>query len=176
MNSLTNLNMNLNQILEAVLQHVDTMPLTGKEGELKYYTVSHCPIYYDGTEWKDCGNGNPDTTSITNAEINDLGHLILTISNGTEYDCGVVKIIPQSVDYILLSTGWSTDTYTISNEYILPDPYNCRLECDPTITTAQYDAVAKAKIIGITQVSGSITIKALGDVPTIDIPIKLIID
>lgn len=175
MKSLSKLNMNLNEILEMILENVSEIPSDGKEGELKYYTITHSPIYYNGNEWKDCSGSNPDTTSITNATINNLGHLILTISNDTEYDCGVVRIIAQEISYTLLSSEWTEGLYTISDEAILLDS-KIHLKCSPLITDLQYEALAKANIIDTTQSKGSIILKALGTVPTIDIPIKIIID
>lgn len=169
MKSLSKLNMNLNELLGAVLENVNEIPTTGVQGQIIFYTVNHALLYYNGTKWMEIG-----ISSITNAVINSSGHLILTLSNSTEYDCGVCRVIPQEISYTLLATGWSTDTYVISNEAILlnSDGY---IECAPTITVAQYDAIAKAKTVRVSQAAGSFTIKALGTIPTIDIPIKLVI-
>ena len=75
----------------------------------------------------------------------------------------------------LTSANWSNSTYTItglagvtatSTQVILPTT---------TMTQAQYEAFAAAEVIDNGQSTGSITITALGTVPTIDIPIRIMV-
>lgn len=79
------------------------------------------------------------------------------------------------VNTTLSAASWSGAQYTLSNSNItatnvieiLPQENN-------GVTSDQFDALASAKIIGGTQAVGSIVLVALGDVPTIDIPVTII--
>lgn len=79
-----------------------------------------------------------------------------------------------SVSVTLTSTNWSSGVYTYSNSAITATNI---IELYPasTITSTQFEALQSANIIGGTQSAGSIQLKAMGDVPTIDIPIVLVI-
>ena len=74
----------------------------------------------------------------------------------------------------LAAASWSGNTYTLalsgitakSNQEILPGL---------NITTEQLEALQGANIQDGGQASGSMTLKAFGDVPTIDIPIRVIV-
>ena len=80
------------------------------------------------------------------------------------------------VNMILTASSWSSGQYTIANDNITA---TCPIELLPRenggITKDQLEALSSALIIGGTQAIGSIVLKALGDVPSIDIPITLII-
>ena len=79
-----------------------------------------------------------------------------------------------SVNITLTSTNWSSGIYTYTNSAITATNI---IELYPasTITSTQFEALQSANIIGGTQSAGSIQLKAMGDVPTIDIPIVLTI-
>lgn len=79
-----------------------------------------------------------------------------------------------SVSITLTSTNWSSGIYTYTNSAITATNI---IELYPasTITSTQFEALQSANIIGGTQSAGSIQLKAMGDVPTIDIPIVLTI-
>ena len=80
------------------------------------------------------------------------------------------------VNTTLNASGWSNGHYTLSNPNITA---TCAVELLPRenngITRAQLEVLSGAMIVGGTQTAGSIQLVALGDVPTIDIPITLII-
>ena len=65
------------------------------------------------------------------------------------------------------ATGWSVGAYSISNESITA---NSLVYLSPanTTTKAMYDAMAAAEIV-VFPAAGSVVLKALGTVPTIDI-------
>ena len=81
------------------------------------------------------------------------------------------------VNTTLSASGWSTaKKYTVSNANITA---TSAIELLPRensgITQAQMEALAGAMIVGGTQAAGSIQLVALGDAPTIDIPVTIII-
>ncbi len=81
------------------------------------------------------------------------------------------------VNTTLSASGWSTaKKYTLSNSNITA---TSAVELLPRenngITQAQLEALSGAMIVGGTQAAGSIQLVALGDVPTTDIPVTLII-
>lgn len=67
----------------------------------------------------------------------------------------------------MLATGWSNGTYSFEASY--PNTgYNLSIEVAPTATAEQFEAFCAAMICGS---ADSNVAKALGDVPTADIPI-----
>lgn len=81
------------------------------------------------------------------------------------------------VNTTLSASGWSTaKKYTLSNSNITA---TSAVELLPRenngITQAQMEALSGAMIVGGTQAAGSIQLVALGDKPTTDIPVTLII-
>ena len=80
------------------------------------------------------------------------------------------------VSETISSTGWSNKTYTINNSNITATNVIELLPRENNGTTqAQMEVLSGAMIVGGTQAVGSIQLVALGDVPTIDIPVTLII-
>lgn len=79
-----------------------------------------------------------------------------------------------AINHNLLSVGWSEGEYTFEDERIEADSY---IEFAPqnTATAEQITAIQKANIICKTQVAGSITLEALGEVPTVNVPVVFII-
>ena len=85
--------------------------------------------------------------------------------------------LSTKVNTTLSASGWSTaKKYTVSNANITA---TSAVELLPRenngITQAQMEALSGAMIVGGTQASGSIQLVALGDKPTTDIPVTLII-
>lgn len=81
------------------------------------------------------------------------------------------------VNTTLYASSWATaKKYTLSNSNITA---TSAVELLPRenngITQAQMEALSGAMIVGGTQAAGSIQLVALGDVPTTDIPVTLII-
>lgn len=74
----------------------------------------------------------------------------------------------------LYSDNWSNNIYTYSSSDIKATTI---IELYPAsnITNEQFEALQSANIIGGTQTTGSIELKAMGDVPTIDIPVIVVI-
>lgn len=83
----------------------------------------------------------------------------------------------SKVNLTLYASSWSTaKKYTVSNANITA---TSAIELLPRenngITQAQLEALSGAMIVGGTQAAGSIQLVALGDKPTTDIPVTLII-
>lgn len=90
---------------------------------------------------------------------------------GEKGDPATAKIIETT----LLSTGWNEKQYTLTSDLITGNNY-ISISFGKNISLEQYDCLAKAKIICVTQVDGQIIIKSLGTVPNIDIPIIIVIE
>lgn len=85
--------------------------------------------------------------------------------------------LSTKVNTTLSASGWSTaKKYTLSNSNITA---TSAVELLPRenngITQAQMEALSGAMIVGGTQAAGSIQLVALGAVPTIDIPVTIIV-
>ena len=85
--------------------------------------------------------------------------------------------LSTKVNTTLSASGWSTEKkYTVSNSNITA---TSAVELLPRenngITQAQMEALSGAMIVGGTQAAGSLQLVALGDKPTTDIPVTLII-
>lgn len=78
------------------------------------------------------------------------------------------------INMTMLAAAWQDNIYTISNAQITQ---NNRVDITPQIsaTDTQYNAWDGANLRPIAQADGSTTLKARGAVPTIDIPIQLLI-
>ena len=74
---------------------------------------------------------------------------------------------PTFSQYTILTSGWSSGVYSFESDF--PNAtYDIEIELDSTATESQVDAWSSAKV---TAVFGTNTMKALGDVPTVDIPV-----
>jgi hypothetical protein len=82
----------------------------------------------------------------------------------------IVGVPKQGVQYVtvtMMASGWSGNTYSFEAEYPHAQ-YNISIEVSPTATTEQFEAFGGAMICGS---ADSNVATAIGDVPTIDIPI-----
>lgn len=101
-----------------------------------------------------------------------------TAATGTGYTWILTSAgLSTKVNTTLSASGWSTEKkYTLSNANITA---TSAVELLPRenngITQAQMEALSGAMIVGGTQAAGSIQLIALGDKPTTDIPVTLII-
>lgn len=74
----------------------------------------------------------------------------------------------------LSASSWSSGAYTYSNTAITADSI---IEIIPatSITAAQLEAFQLANVVGTAQAAGSVTMKAFGTIPTVNIPVVFII-
>lgn len=75
--------------------------------------------------------------------------------------------------FTLSSSGWSAGKYTI-NDSLITASSNQEIMPAVGITADQLKALERALVVDGGQAVGSLTLKALGTVPTIDIPIRVI--
>lgn len=75
--------------------------------------------------------------------------------------------VPTFSQYTILTSGWSSGVYSFESAFPSAT-YDIEIELDSTATSEQLDAWSSAKP---TAVFGTNTMKALGDVPTVDIPV-----
>ena len=89
-------------------------------------------------------------------------------------ETAITNSIPSTtVNITLYAETWRDGTYIITNE-LITSTSNQEIIPAVGITADQYKALSAAMIVDGGQSAGSITLKALGKVPTIDIPIRII--
>ena len=74
---------------------------------------------------------------------------------------------PTFSQYTILTSGWSSGVYSFESEFPSAT-YDIEIELDSTATESQVEAWSSAKV---TSVFNTNTMKALGDVPSVDIPV-----
>ena len=74
----------------------------------------------------------------------------------------------------LYSSRWSNGTYQLQDSDIKSSS-DVYINVPDGITKDQYDAIAFANIIAVGQANGYVILSALRDVPSIDVPIRLVI-
>jgi hypothetical protein len=79
------------------------------------------------------------------------------------------------VNATISASNWQSNLYTWRNSGITSTTQIVELLPSQSITEEQLEALQSANIVGNSQAVGSITFKAYGDVPTIDIPVIFII-
>ena len=94
-------------------------------------------------------------------------------ANKTAIDANTKKLVTTSKNITLAASGWSSGTYTISDSLITATS-NQEIIPAPSISANQYKALVKASLVATGQTTGSITIKAFGTTPSINIPVTII--
>ena len=128
------------------------------------------------------------TTPPTTSTVGVVGQEYIDKTNKRVWYCTVAEAtgytwiltsagLSTKVNTTLSASGWSTEKkYTVSDANITA---TSAVELLPRenngITQAQLEALSGAMIVGGTQAAGSIQLVALGDKPTTDIPVTLII-
>lgn len=102
------------------------------------------------------------------ADTSDAGKMLTVNSSGmpawTEDNKSNKPTFSQ---YTILTSGWSSGVYSFESAF--PSATcDIEIELDSTATESQVEAWSSAKV---TSVFGTNTMKALGDVPTVDIPV-----
>ena len=126
---------------------------------------------------------NPNMVLVSNADGKIIADQNIT-SNELIYLNGIESNIQDQldnksnlsikVDASLTASNWNSTNYIFSNQNITATNI-VELIPSTTITTEEYEALQDAQIIGGAQAVGSITLKAMGAVPTINIPVIFII-
>ena len=96
------------------------------------------------------------------------GFVLFYISSNNEVDFRILpEYIPEFYQRTILASNWSDGVYSFENDFSSSN-YNIEIELDSTATESQVDAWSNAKP---TAVFGTNKMKALGVVPTVDIPV-----
>lgn len=115
-------------------------------------------------------------TNTTYSDATTSAHGLMTAADKAKLNgiaSGATKNVSTVKSFTLSASSWSSGSYTISDSLITVSS-NQEILPATTITAAQYNALSKAQIIDGGQSAGKLTLKALGTVPTIDIPIRVI--
>ncbi len=96
-------------------------------------------------------------------------NILMKQNNGTDYDTLYPIGEETFVNVTMASASWSSSQYSFEDTYPSAS-YNLSISVASTATSTQFDAFGKAKIVGS---ADSNIVKALGTVPTTDIPVML---
>ena len=96
------------------------------------------------------------------------GIYLFTVNSSNEVSLRIIKYYSSSFSqYTILTSGWSNGVYSFESDFPNAN-YDIEIELDSTATESQVEAWSSAKV---TSVFNTNTMKALGDVPTVDIPV-----
>lgn len=103
-NYLTNIDLNKNELQNAVIQNLSTAPSNPKEGQIYYNTMDKTYYGWDGTKWKDLGNeasggtldynnliNKPTIPSKTSELTNDSNYVTKTITDSLSTEIQSIK-------------------------------------------------------------------------------------
>lgn len=155
---------------------VDTYTITYTDNNTTTFTVTNGK---DGTNGANGTNGT-DGVSITGTTIDNDGHLQVTNSNNQTTDAGSVRLFSTQINFVMAANSWTTLSngdyeYTYSNASITADRF---IDFGPAlnITEEQLNALLGSKLILESISNGSVVFKAYGEVPSVDIPMLLVIE
>ena len=96
-------------------------------------------------------------------------NILMKQKNSSDYDT-IYPIIEETYVNVTMTHGsWSNSQYSFEDTY--PNAkYNISVSVASTASSAQFDTFGKAKIVGNATTN---VVKALGTVPTQDIPVML---
>lgn len=188
---------NLNVHAENTVKHITAAERTawnGKQNALTFDTAptagSTNPVTSGGVKaaLDDLPQPIIGTTPPTTSTVGVVGQEYIDTAAKLVYHCTAAAATGYTwevysagrstkVNLTLYASSWSTaKKYTVSNANITA---TSAVELLPRenngITQAQMEALSGAMIVGGTQAAGSIQLVALGDVPTIDIPVTIIV-
>ena len=106
-------------------------------------------------------------------ELSDPANITATNANWDKLDSRLTTV---KVDTTLTTNGWTNNNRYNWYDSRITDPKQIiELLPSPTITKEQLEALQVANIVGTSQTVGRITLIALGEVPTISIPVVFLI-
>ena len=138
--------------------------------------------------------GDPEAIEEIEAKLNqvlqaieELGNLADTeptknstnvVQSGGTYDSIVNATTSTTVEGVLVASSWENGIYTINSSHIHVDAErgetNQEILPGRGITSQQLSALLNAKLVDHSQAEGTMQVKALGTVPTINIPVRVI--
>lgn len=132
------------------------------------------------SEWFNAMKGQLTTDAAGNlqTEIDALKGTVGTNTRGISankeaIESNTAKLVTTSKNITLSASSWSGGTYTISDS-LITSTSNQEIIPAASISADQYKALVKASLVATGQSAGSITIKAFGTTPSINIPITVI--
>lgn len=113
-------------------------------------------------------------------ELTDAANITAFNSNWDTIDTKLKDAENQVTKSVIVNTtlsasSWGSNVYTWSNNNIKSANQVIELIPANNITATQLEALQMANIVGTSQDVGSVTFKAYGEVPTINIPVTFII-
>lgn len=129
----------------------------------------------DAAEAQSAANSAINSAAAASKAAGDAAAAVTTERERAEAaETDITNSIPSTtVNITLHAETWRDGTYTITNDFITSTS-NQEIIPAVGITAEQYKAMSAAMIVDNGQSTGSLTLKALGTVPTIDIPIRII--
>lgn len=142
MKFLTNLDLNRNELQNAVIQNLSTAPSNPKTGQIYYNTVDKLLYQYDGTNWVTIGENYyvvsaafaDDTTSTPNSPVkmtltrNDSSNTVIAnIPKVSSSSAGVapkgasVSTQSQTTKFLREDGSWAAPSYTDGSVYVKKD-------------------------------------------------------
>lgn len=80
-----------------------------------------------------------------------------------------------AVEAVIEASEWANGSYTFSDDSIKRTDQAIELVPASTITVEQLEQLQRANIVGVSQAVGSVTFRAFGNVPTINIPVVFVV-
>lgn len=114
----------------------------------------------------------PCTVSNTDNVTVEVGSLIYVTTEELEANYAKKSVV---VNTKLLAKGWTNGIYKFTNENITSDKQIVELVPQQSITVEQLNALQYANIVGTGQSVGMLTLQAMGEIPTVDIPVTFIV-
>ena len=114
-------------------------------------------------------------------ELTDAADITAMNANWDKIDEQITKLSSdasgksKAIEATLVATSWQSNMYTWRNTNIVSATQLIELLPSQSITAEQLEALQSTNIVGTSQAVGSVTFKAYGEVPTIDIPVIFII-
>ena len=114
-------------------------------------------------------------------ELTDAADITAMNANWDKIDEQITKLSSdasgksKAIEATLVATSWQSNMYTWRNANIVSATQLIELLPSQSITAEQLEALQSTNIVGTSQAVGSVTFKAYGEVPTIDIPVIFII-
>ena len=153
----------LNKADSALQEHQDISALTNHVANNSIHVTTD-----DKTAWN--AKYNKPSSGIPKTDLASAVQVSLDKADSAlqeHQDISGKANVPTFSQYTILTSGWSGGVYSFESDF--PNSiYDIEIELDSTATESQVEAWSNAKP---TAVFGTNTMKALGDVPTVDIPV-----
>ena len=112
---LTNINLNQNELQNAIIQPLVASPATGKLGQIYYNSATSKIMYYDGTEWKTVGVVVESSEANGKIKVDGVEMTVYTLPIATPDTLGGIRIgtglnIDASTGTVSVSGGASVES------------------------------------------------------------------